>query len=961
MTPERWGTVKDVLATALEIAPAERDGYLDQRCAGDHELRHEVALLLEREHVAGSQFLGATAFGQAVATILPEQDNHWIGRRVGAYQIVEQIGAGGMGEVYRAFRADDQYRKEVALKVVRAGHDSKFVVARFMNERQVLAGLDHPNIARLLDGGTMDDGLPYFVMEFIEGVPLNQHCDTRKLATTERLKLFLQVCGAVQYAHQRLIIHRDLKPSNILVSTDGTPKLLDFGIAKIVDPDLQPRAHETLTMFRALTPEYASPEQIGGDAVTTASDVYSLGVVLFHLLTGWSPYSTRNLNELSAAIWQLEPEKPSVAVSRGLNGRAIPLDLERNAAARASTPLKLRRQLRGDLDNIVLKALRKEPPRRYGSVDQFAADIRRYLDRVPVLAHKDTWQYRASKFITRHKTAVAVSTALVIALVAALAVTLHEAQVAREQRKRAEQHFNDIRKLASSLLFDVHDRIRDLPGSTPAREFVLSKAVVYLDGLSSEAGDDVALLRELATGYERIGDLQGHYGYGNLGNTEGGLASYEKALKIRQWLATARSASNEDELALAACLRRVAYQQLSTGDTELSFRNIQEAVKAAETVASRAAPGPQILYELGFDYEIRGHIEGGNWSAVDRGNVLQARNDYRHAVSIDETMVKLDQSRNSLLALVNDLVYVGSTARQLGDLQAAASSYRQAFEIEEQLVAHDDVASTRRMLASVKEHAAWLEETKGHWKAALVARREVVKLYEQLSSGDPSNVLAQQDLGGSYVGLGRVLAAVGQSPKGLQLMAKGISMNESVAAKNPANAEQKGILAQLYVYRGDLEAGEKKFGPAVHDYQQARDIYVALYRASPSNAHARISMAICESRLGRLYVQGNQTESALDALNNTLAVTESDSIKNLSNPEAPRLAAEAYDQIATIYSKLAVSTAAEKNLDNEYLERANSARVNAGALRRQLGHPPAIGAYLFSGAVDAQTARAGVR
>jgi serine/threonine protein kinase len=318
MTPERWDKIKNLLATALEVGDADRVTYLDQHCAGDDLLRRDIEVLLRRERDVDSKFLGATALAEVAAAVLPEEDNPWVGRRVGAYQIVEQIGAGGMGEVYRAFRADDQYRKEVALKVIRAGQDSGSVVTRFKNERQILASLEHPNIARLLDGGTTEAVTPYLVMELIEGQPIGEYCDEHKLSITDRLKLFIEVCGAVQYAHQRLIIHRDIKPSNILVTSDGTPKLLDFGIAKLLGSDLQSQQNDTLTAFRVLTPGYASPEQIRGESMTTASDVYSLGVVLYELLTGRSPYraTVRNPQDLTSAICEGELDKPSGSVSR---------------------------------------------------------------------------------------------------------------------------------------------------------------------------------------------------------------------------------------------------------------------------------------------------------------------------------------------------------------------------------------------------------------------------------------------------------------------------------------------------------------------------------------------------------------------------------------------------------------------------------------------------------------------
>jgi eukaryotic-like serine/threonine-protein kinase len=306
MTPERWHQIREVFDRAVPLDSKERATYLDAVCASDSELRHEVESLLFSDREAGTGFLNTPA----VDLRQPEHPAATrVGRRIGAYNILEEIGHGGMGEVYRAGRADGQYEKEVAIKLVRGGYDTAAVLDRFRHERQILASLDHPNIARLLDGGTTDEGIPYLVMELIEGIPIDQYCNARDLTVTERLRLFLQVCSAVQYAHQRLVIHRDIKPGNILVTQEGVPKLLDFGIAKILDP----LAGSETTIAGPMTPEYASPEQIRNEPITTATDVYSLGVVLYKLVTGRSPYpaGTRTPHEFARAICELEPERPS--------------------------------------------------------------------------------------------------------------------------------------------------------------------------------------------------------------------------------------------------------------------------------------------------------------------------------------------------------------------------------------------------------------------------------------------------------------------------------------------------------------------------------------------------------------------------------------------------------------------------------------------------------------------------
>jgi len=310
MTPERWQQIRGVFDEVIAIPSGDRAAYLDRVCATDADLRREVDSLLSSDDRAGTNFLNTPAvdFSKAEPSGAPSR----VGRRIGAYNIVEEIGRGGMGEVYRAGRADGQYEKEVAIKLVRGGYDTASVLERFRHERQILASLDHPNIARLLYGGTTDEGIPYLVMELIVGTPIDQYCDAQNLNVTERLRLFSQVCSAVQYAHQRLVIHRDIKPGNILVTKEGVPKLLDFGIAKILDP----ATSAEVTLANPMTPEYASPEQIRGEPITTATDVYSLGVVLYQLLTGRSPYprNTQVPHEFARVICEWEPERPSTIV-----------------------------------------------------------------------------------------------------------------------------------------------------------------------------------------------------------------------------------------------------------------------------------------------------------------------------------------------------------------------------------------------------------------------------------------------------------------------------------------------------------------------------------------------------------------------------------------------------------------------------------------------------------------------
>ncbi len=412
MQPERWRQIDEIFQSALDCAPDARLALLDSACAWDPELRREVESLLIMHENSG--FTEPSAFRDAMKVLATSEAKREDGRSIGSYRVLREIGRGGMGNVYLAERADDAFHKRVAIKIIRKGLDVDDIVQRFRAERQILAMLDHPNITRLLDGGTTDDGLPYFVMEYIEGEPIDNYCAGHKLTVAERLKLFQGVCSAVSYAHQNLIVHRDIKPANVLVTKDGVPRLLDFGIAKLLSPEVAIQ-EKTQTGFRPLTPEYASPEQVRGEPVTTASDIYSLGVLLYRLLTGLRPYRCEmtSPSEVERAICGEEPDKPS--------DRAP----------------EVRRQLRGDLDTIVLKALRKEPRRRYTTAEQFSEDVRRHLEKLPIAARPDTRRYRTAKFIQRNKAWVAMAAITLLSLTGGVAASLWQTHVARQQRDQA--------------------------------------------------------------------------------------------------------------------------------------------------------------------------------------------------------------------------------------------------------------------------------------------------------------------------------------------------------------------------------------------------------------------------------------------------------------------------------------------------------------------------------------------
>jgi serine/threonine protein kinase len=444
MTPERHKRVRAIYEGALEKDPAEHNAFIDLECQGDEEIRREVELLLDtRNAMIGwlSEPLldSAGSIAASLAALPPPME----GRQLSGYKLIKEIGSGGMGSVYLAERYDGTFQKRVAIKLIRPGLNGSEILDRFRREREILASLDHPNIARLIDGGTTEDGLPYFVMEFVDGQPIHRWCDERKLNVSERLKLFRSVCAAVQYAHQRLVVHRDLKPSNILVTADGTVKLLDFGIAKVLAPAQMRDAAPTVSRLMAMTPEYASPEQLKADGITTLSDVYSLGVVLYEVLTGHRPYRLIHaaMHEIARVISEEEPTRPSLVVGtteQEPEGEAgmQPITPETVSAVREGNLGRLRKRLEGDLDSILLTALRKEPARRYSSVEAFGEDLRRHLDNRPVSAREDSLLYRASRFVRRHPGGVVAAILIVLSMVAGMLTTLWEGRIVLEANRQ---------------------------------------------------------------------------------------------------------------------------------------------------------------------------------------------------------------------------------------------------------------------------------------------------------------------------------------------------------------------------------------------------------------------------------------------------------------------------------------------------------------------------------------------
>ncbi len=781
MTSERWQQVKQVFQAALDIEPEQWSAFVAGACGDDENLRNEVEALLASHKQAATFIEGPAVRPRQALPLTP----------FGPYQVLRKLGQGGMGAVYLAIRADDQFQKRVAIKVVQSGIDSEEVLRRFRHERQILATLDHPNIAKLFDGGTTGEGLPYFVMEYIEGTAIHDYCDRQRLSITERLMLFLAVCEAVQYVHQNLVVHRDIKPGNILVTADGVPKLLDFGIAKLLKPEYLIRADDATRLnLRLMTPGYASPEQIRGEPITTASDVYSLGVVLYELLTGSKPYKfhTESPAEIFLLVCERDPDKPSLAVAEAAGSDPSGLGEKE----------KLRASLRGDLDNIVLKAMRKEVHRRYTSVELLAEDIRRHLKGFPVSAHEDSLRYRAGKFIRRNRASVAAAALVVVSLIGGIVATSWQARRAEAQRVRAERRFHDVRKMANSFLFEVHDAIQNLPGSTKARELLVRRALEYLDSLAAESSGDPALRVELAAAYRRVGDVQGGPNTGNLGNTAAALGSYRKALAIAEALVLDHPSDSQAIRSLALICEKYGDLLAWTGDIAGGVRNARRALSLWQTLGKEDPSNAAARRAVAISHLKLGDLLG-NPAFANLGDRAGSLIEYRVSLSILQALLAIAPNEVAVqryLGLIHERI--GTMLELENQLPEASRHFEESLNIRERLLAaNPNNAEARRDVAIAFEKIGELMALEGNDGAALETQQRSLEILKALAANDPSNVNAGRSLAISYQKLASILAKTGKRPESLAAFEKGREILENLASADQTGSQVLRILSDL--------------------------------------------------------------------------------------------------------------------------------------------------------------------
>ena len=708
-----------------------------------------------------------------------------------------------MGEVYLA--EDTKLHRRVAIKLLKYGLGTAHIIRHFQQEQRILAGLTHPNIAQLHGGDVTSNGLPYFVMEYVDGTRLDDYCRDNKLSVPPRLALFEKICSAVAYAHQRLVIHRDIKPANIRVTSRGEPKLLDFGIAKLLDDSTSSILEQTITFAAVMTPEYASPEQLRGENMTTASDVYSLGVVLYELLTGQKPYKIdlRTPTNIARAITEQEPTRPSRLVA--------------STSSRWFTGWKPVPHLHSDLDNIVMKALRKEPERRYESVERLSEDVRRHLEGRPILARKDTLGYRRAKFIGRHRLGMAGAIILLLSLLGGIIGTGWEAH-------RANRRFNQVRHLANSLMFEIHDSVKDLQGSTPTRRLIVSRALEYLDSLAQDASGDRSLQRELATAYEKIGDIQGNPFFANLGDTDGALVSYGKALAIREGLIL-RDQTTDGEMELGRSYRAVGDILEQKGDIKGTIDNYRRSLAIFNQLAASEPANFAVADELARAHEVLSDGLG----RVENANAERSQN-YESALAIRQHLLSQNPADRKLRRSVAvSLLKVAGTsnAKDEGAIEKAG----RGLGIFEALAAEDtNNARARREVGFAYYQLGQMQMAGGNYPAALQSRRKAFAIRREFAAQDPKNAQARFDVAVAHGDLSETLTATGFIEEALDHARQALSLLGELSAADPTNAVYQRNLGLCHEKVGEayvhLAADEKRPLPQrAKDWNQARSSY----------------------------------------------------------------------------------------------------------------------------------------
>ena len=799
----QWPTtlplIEAIFNEVLALPSGERQALIEIRCGEDALLKSEIYSLLRA--CAEEEVLAAVRLREARTDARTGLDR----KRVGAYEIDRLIGRGGMGAVYVAHRADGTFDKQVAIKLIDLPLATDLFRERFRMERQILAGLNHPLIARLLDGGVTGDGEPFLVMEYVDGVPIHRFCEDHRLSVAERLLLFKSVCEAVQFAHQNLVVHRDLKPDNILVMEDGTPRLLDFGTAKLLSPSADGMGSEfTRQGFQSFTPQYASPEQVLGNPITTASDTYSLGMLLYLLLTDVLPYELKEFTtaEMVRVICEQPPRRPTLPGSGD-------------------------KRIDADLEAILLKSLRKGPGERYLTAVQFALDVQAYLDGRTVSARRGTMRYRAGKFVRRHRIALFGAALVTASLTAGVAGIVWQAKVADRERRRAVDTSAEMRQLSNSLLNELDEAIKELPGSSGVQKLLVTRVLDHLDRTSKSAAGDRLVQLDLANAYTRLGNIQGNPYDQNLGDTAGALVSLDKAFVIAQSLAASAARDHEALRALASVEQARSEVLWGVGKTPEAVESMQAATQAYERLVAERDATPALISEAGAAYGTLGD-ELGQPGTPSLGDLAGAIDAYRKNIRLDERALSLDpnfpRARRGLGIVqlkIGNVEIETDPAQALEDYQLAEERFDALPESKQ------DGLSTLRIRANVVRKKATAMRELGEYAQAIPLFDQALAIQKQIAAADPKDNRSLFDV---YVDLTQKAydyeyaadPALEADPKkrrrdlalAIPLLKEAQTIAVQLLKQNPSNEDRKASLADVQVRLGTAETELQTSGDA---------------------------------------------------------------------------------------------------------------------------------------------------
>jgi eukaryotic-like serine/threonine-protein kinase len=788
---------------AFEAALAAGDGWraaLDARCGDRTDLRADVEALLAAHRRAGTfmtpiDFISASSgdsFAAAMATA--RADETAAGSMIGPFRLIERIGQGGMGDVYRAERVSGDFAQRVAIKLIAARVRGAETEQRVRAERQILASLQHPNIVTLLDGGVTAAGQPYLVMEHVDGVPITEYCAARSLGLEARLRVFKQVLAAVAHAHRHLVVHRDLKPANVLVTADGLVKVLDFGVARLVEPP-DGTAEAPGAPLGPMTPNYASPEQLRGLPVTTSCDVYSLGVLLYELVTCRRPYETagHDVTEIVRIVAEQKPALPSAAASPAL---AYPA-----------------RRLTGDIDAIVTTAMAAERDRRYGSAAELDDELTRFLESRAVLAREPTLAYRLQRAIARHRVSFSIAAISLGLLVGAFLIALWQGRVAARERQRAVERYGDVRELASSIIFKIHDDVKALPGSTPVRRTVLAEGLKFLERLEGDATDDPALRVQLGQGYLRIGDVLGTIGESNLGDRDGALRSFQRAIDVVAPLVNLPG--GPVEALQVAAKAHLATARVLDGEPAQSAAN-RALVLASERLRREPASvqARELLASVHFQFALEAGYPGSlpHWQETKR---------------LFETILAEDPDATTKLrnvALVEK--YLGGYYERAGDQDQAFAHHTRAYELDARRVrAAPDSRQARIDLAIDLSNLANGYEVRGDMAKAIALYRQSLETREQISASDPADVYARGRVAYVHDQLAILNLKLGQLAAASDHAHTAVRLNQGLVAISLSYRAQQ---ARAYSSLGDVEAARRAPAAACASFATAAVLFAGL-------------------------------------------------------------------------------------------------------------------------------------